>query len=183
MSFWRDHVPAGMKLRSPTSWHPDAVNEWTLPGRGRAGSRACLLKMGWNLPGVMGRGSVKTGARLPPRIQGKEVHLRPNTRITGGRLKGEGAVSVLLDYGSALLAYQVILATGYRVELAREPYLRNPGIVQALWVEEGYSVLDDQSSPASRAFTSPARRLPAALEPLSASASAVPPPRGLSATP
>ena len=29
MSFWRDHMPAGMKLRSPTSWHLDAVGELT----------------------------------------------------------------------------------------------------------------------------------------------------------
>lgn len=62
-------------------------------------------------------------------------------------------MSVLLDYEGALLAYQVIPATGYRVELAREPYLRNPGIVQALWVEEGYSVLDDQSSIPGLYFT------------------------------
>ena len=29
MSFWRDHMPAGMKLRSPTSWHLDAAGELT----------------------------------------------------------------------------------------------------------------------------------------------------------
>ena len=32
MSFWREHMPSGMLLRSPTSWHLDAMGELTFEG-------------------------------------------------------------------------------------------------------------------------------------------------------
>ncbi len=93
---------------------------------------------------LWGEGRLKLEPWLYPRIQGDNVHLWPNTRITGGRWNTDGAVSISLDSGSTLEVDQVILATGYRVELAREPYLRHPSIVQSLAVEEGFPALDDQ---------------------------------------
>ena len=104
---------------------------------------------------LWGEGRLKLEPWLYPRIQGDNVHLWPNTRITGGHSNTGGAVSVSLDNGKTLMVDQVILATGYRVELAREPYLRHPSIVQSLAVEEGYPALDDgfQSSIPGLFFT------------------------------
>ena len=47
------------------------------------------------------------------------------------------------------------MATGYRVDLDREPYLRDPSILENLLVEEGFPVLDDafQSSIPGLYFT------------------------------
>ena len=104
---------------------------------------------------LWGEGRLKLEPWLYPRIQGDNVHLWPNTRITGGHRNSDGAVSVDLDNGQSLEVDQVILATGYRVELSREPYLRDTGIAESLDVEEGYPVLDDrfQSSVPGLYFT------------------------------
>ena len=93
---------------------------------------------------LWGEGRLKLEPWLYPGIQGDNVRLWPNTRITGGRPSSGGTVSVSLDNGKILVVDQVILATGYRVELAREPYLRNTGIAELLDVEEGFPALDER---------------------------------------
>ena len=103
-----------------------------------AGERDSIYQRLW------GEGRLKLEPWLQPRIQGDNVHLRPNTRITGSRLNGDGSAALLLDDGSALTVDQIVLATGYRVEVTREPYLHDPSITRNLEVEEGFPVLDDR---------------------------------------
>ena len=93
---------------------------------------------------LWGEGRLKLEPWLRPRIQGDNIHLWPKTRITGGSRTSNGSLAVALDNGSTLEVDRVILATGYRVELAREPYLRDASVVEALHVEEGFPVLDYQ---------------------------------------
>ncbi len=93
---------------------------------------------------LWGEGRLKLEPWLYPRIQGDNVRLWPNTRITGGRRRDNGSVTVSLDNGNDLVVDQIILATGYRVDLAREPYLRDTRIGKFLRVEEGFPVLDDR---------------------------------------
>ena len=104
---------------------------------------------------LWGEGRLKLEPWLQPRIQGDNVKLWPRTSIAGSVRRGQDALAVTLDNGAALEVDQVILATGYRVELGREPYLRNPSIAGALQVEEGFPVLDDsfQSSIPGLYFT------------------------------
>lgn len=104
---------------------------------------------------LWGEGRLKLEPWLYPRIRGDNVHLWPNTHITGGRRLDGGAVAVSLDNGKTLDVDRIIMATGYRVELAREPYLRDAGIAQNLAVAEGFPVLDDsfQSSIPGLYFT------------------------------
>ena len=104
---------------------------------------------------LWGEGRLKLEPWLAPRIQGNNVHLWPNTRVTGGRQSVNGSITVSLDNGKTLEVDQIILATGYRVELAREPYLRTPWIIESLQLEEGFPVLDDlfQSSIPGLYFT------------------------------
>ena len=93
---------------------------------------------------LWGEGRLKLEPWLHPRIQGDNVHLWPNTRIIASRRNDDASLAVSLDNGATLAVDQVILATGYRVELGREPYLRDGSIVRTLQVEEGFPVLDDQ---------------------------------------
>ena len=103
-----------------------------------AGERDGIYQRLW------GEGRLKLEPWLQPRIQGDNVHLRPNTRITGARLNGDGSVALALDDGNSMSVDQVILATGYRVEVNREPYLRDPSITRGLEVEDGFPVLDSR---------------------------------------
>ena len=104
---------------------------------------------------LWGEGRLKLEPWLYPRIQGENVRLWPNNRIVSASSTGSGAVEVTLVSGASLAVDQVILATGYRVELQREPYLRDPGIVNGLKVEEGFPLLDEsfQSSIPGLYFT------------------------------
>lgn len=92
---------------------------------------------------LWGEGRLKLEPWLYPRINVENISLWSNTRLTAARQQGDGSVAVALDNGAELVVDQVILATGYRVELSREPYLRDPSIRQRLVVEEGFPVLDD----------------------------------------
>ena len=92
---------------------------------------------------LWGEGRLKLEPWLYPRIQGDNLHLWPNNRVTGASRTTDGAVAVTLESGACLEVDQFILATGYRVELAREPYLRDPTILNSLRVEEGFPSLDE----------------------------------------
>ena len=92
---------------------------------------------------LWGEGRLKLEPWLCPRLQGGNVHRWPATRITGSVRRRDGAVSVSLDNGRRLEVDQVILATGYRVDLFREPYLQDESIRGNLAVQEGFPVLDD----------------------------------------
>ena len=104
---------------------------------------------------LWGEGRLKLEPWLYPRIQDANVHLWPDTRISGGQRTHGGAVAVSLDNGNALEVDQVIFATGYRVDLSLEPYLRDPSITAHLKLEEGFPVLNEsfQSSIPGLYFT------------------------------
>lgn len=62
-------------------------------------------------------------------------------RGAGGETGRGSSADVLLSDGSSLAVDRMVLATGYRADLARVPYLAQVlGLVE---VEDGYPVLDD----------------------------------------
>ena len=68
MSFWRDHMPAGMLLRSDTSWHLDPANVLTVnPTPATPGSRSGLYP---NTPGTTLTGSVDSRTDWPVPVGG-----------------------------------------------------------------------------------------------------------------
>ena len=92
---------------------------------------------------LWGEGRLKLEPWLYPRIQGDHVHLWPSTRITGSARQADGAISVSMDNGRSVEVDQVILATGYRVDLSREPCLQDASLRPHLAVQEGFPALDD----------------------------------------
>lgn len=92
---------------------------------------------------------------LAPRIRRDNVFLHPRTTVNNvddaaGRLK------LALDNGEVLTVDDVLLATGYRVDLARIPFLDAGGLLQLLEVADGFPVLDEhlESSVPGLYFTS-----------------------------
>jgi len=106
-------------------------------------------------------GRLKLEPWLGPRILHDNVHLWPKSRVVGCKQQPAGDLEVTLDSGQKLFVDRVILATGYKVDLAKVPFLAEGNILAALQMEDGYPVLDDhlQSSIPGLFFTSmPAAR-------------------------
>ena len=68
----------------------------------------------------------------------------------------DGALDVALDNGDTFVVDDVILATGYKVELERLPFLKNGNLFDKVEVKNGFPVLDPhfQSTARGLYFTS-----------------------------
>ena len=106
---------------------------------------------------------IKLEPWLWPRIDHDNVHLWPSTRLESCTKETAGDLQVGLDSGQSFTVDYVILATGYRVDMKKVPFLVAGNVFDRLAVEEGYPVLDDSfessveglfitSLPASRHF-------------------------------
>src|SRR5207302_620586 len=79
---------------------------------------------------------------LAPRIAGETVRLFPGSQVVGCRELPGGDLDVTLDTGAALRADRVILATGYKVDIARVPFLARGNLLQQLHARDGFPALD-----------------------------------------
>jgi FAD-dependent urate hydroxylase len=88
---------------------------------------------------------------LTDRIAAGNIRLWPRTRIASSRGR-----TVELDNGETLDVDHVILATGYKADIARLPFVRNGNLWDELQVRDGHPVLDTgfQSSVNGLFFTS-----------------------------
>lgn len=86
-------------------------------------------------------GRLKLEPWLAPRIQAKGVRLWPRTRVAACREEAGGGISVELDTGERLLVDHVLLATGYRVDMRKVPYLAP--LQEKLETADGFPVLDE----------------------------------------
>ena len=86
-------------------------------------------------------GRLKLEPWLLPRLPSDIVHLWPGEEIVDCDESRE-ALSLTLRSGRQLDADRVILATGYRVDVAKIAYL-SPSLMGALTVTDGYPQLDD----------------------------------------
>jgi len=87
-------------------------------------------------------GRLKLEPWLAPRIAGETVRLFPGSQVVGCRELPCGALDVQLDTGAALRVDQVILATGYKVDIARVPFLARGTLLRRLETRDGFPVLD-----------------------------------------
>jgi lysine/ornithine N-monooxygenase len=87
-------------------------------------------------------GRLKLEPWLAPRIERDGITLWPNTRVAGSRITPAGDLRVRFDCNQEVAVDRVILATGYRVEENRLPYLGET-IRGALRGDGGFPELDE----------------------------------------
>jgi FAD-dependent urate hydroxylase len=78
---------------------------------------------------------------LTPRLQGDRFCRHPGTSVVEARTAGSGAALVRLSDGTELGIDKILLATGYKGDLARVPYLA--GVLDLIEVDGGFPVLDE----------------------------------------
>jgi cation diffusion facilitator CzcD-associated flavoprotein CzcO len=88
-------------------------------------------------------GRLKIEPWLEPRLRGAPVSLWPNDEIVGSDGAGDGPIALDLRSGARLSAHHVILATGYKVDIDRVPFLATGSIRDRLEVRNGFPVLDE----------------------------------------
>jgi thioredoxin reductase len=115
-------------------------NELRTPGWFRrlgAAEQEAIQKRFWSV------GRLQLEPWLAPRIQKKEIRLRPGSHVLKRSRTAGGGIEAGLDRGETVVADQIILATGYRVELSKVPNLAEEVASGRLKVVEGYPVLGD----------------------------------------
>ena len=88
-------------------------------------------------------GRLKVEPWLKSRVMKETVRLWPNTRVVSCKELSGGGLLVTLDNGECLTVDHIILATGYKVEMNRVPFLVRGNIVDELKTRNGYPVLDE----------------------------------------
>jgi FAD-dependent urate hydroxylase len=78
---------------------------------------------------------------LTPRLRRAGIHRRPGTEVAEAASSADGLVRVLLTDGTRLDADRVVLATGYRADLTKIPYLA--GVLGEVQMSNGFPVLDE----------------------------------------
>jgi len=123
------------------SWLDPLLDETArVPGWFRnlpAGERERIEQRFW----VEGR--LKLEPWLWPRLDRDGVTCWPRRRLASCRQSADGALVVALDDGSRLVVDDLILATGYCVDLRRLPFLAAGGLIGRLQLVEGSPALDE----------------------------------------
>jgi cation diffusion facilitator CzcD-associated flavoprotein CzcO len=78
---------------------------------------------------------------LVPRLQGDRFRRRPGTSVVSAAAEDSGTAQVHLSDGTELGVDRIVLATGYKGDLGRVPYLAE--VLGCIEVAEGLPVLDE----------------------------------------
>jgi thioredoxin reductase len=89
-------------------------------------------------------GRLKVEPWLEPRLKDEAVTIWPRTEVAASEELPDGTAAVQLTNGTGLLVDQIILATGYKVEIGRVPFLAAGDIAARLATRNGFPVLDEQ---------------------------------------
>lgn len=87
-------------------------------------------------------GRLKVEPWLEQRLKSDRVHVWPQTEVVSGR-EVNGEVQVELTNGESMSVDQIILATGYKVDIRRLPILDSGNIMSRIETRNGFPVLDD----------------------------------------
>ena len=87
-------------------------------------------------------GRLKLEPWLEPRLRSDRVRLWPHTQLVSCIEREHGELEAELTNGEKLNVDQIVLATGYKVDIARLPYLSR-NLLQRLETQNGFPVLDD----------------------------------------
>lgn len=88
-------------------------------------------------------GRLKVEPWLEARLQSDRVRIWPRTELVNCFEQDSGDLLVELTNGEALYVDQIILATGYKMNIARLPFLSSGNILSRLATRNGFPVLSD----------------------------------------
>jgi FAD-dependent urate hydroxylase len=86
-------------------------------------------------------GRLKLEPWLTPRLDKPSVHRWPHASVTACQEAPDGEVKVELSNGTRLVVDYVILATGYKADMTKVPYLS--GVIDRLKLTDGFPILDE----------------------------------------
>jgi FAD-dependent urate hydroxylase len=84
-----------------------------------------------------------TRLQLEPWLAPPNVCLWPKASLADSTMLADGTIRARLVTGSELDVDHVILATGYKVDVSRVPYLRAGNLLPDLRIEDGFPLLDE----------------------------------------
>ena len=87
-------------------------------------------------------GRLKVEPWLEARLNNERVHVLPRTEVVEGAEKN-GELNVEISNGETITCDQIILATGYKVDITRLPILAAGNILDQLETRNGFPVLDE----------------------------------------
>ena len=87
-------------------------------------------------------GRLKVEPWLEARLNNDRVHVRPRTEVVEC-VEKNGELNVTLSNGEAVKCDQIVLATGYKVDITRLPILAAGNILDQLETRNGFPVLDE----------------------------------------
>jgi cation diffusion facilitator CzcD-associated flavoprotein CzcO len=87
-------------------------------------------------------GRLKLEPWLEPRIGNDRVKVLPRTEVVAC-VEQNGEVIVTLSDGQRIFCDEIVLATGYKVEIGRIPFLANGNVLSELAIRNGFPVLDE----------------------------------------
>jgi cation diffusion facilitator CzcD-associated flavoprotein CzcO len=88
-------------------------------------------------------GRLKLETWLEPRVRNDRVHVLPRTEVVGC-VEQNGELIVTLSDGQQIICDEIVLATGYKVELGRIPFLAKGNVLADLEIRNGFPVLDER---------------------------------------
>ena len=88
-------------------------------------------------------GRLKLEPWLVRRTDRPTIRRWPNHRVEAYQERPAGDVEVLLSGSQRLVVDRVILATGYRTDMTKVPYLSASGLADELALRDGFPVLDE----------------------------------------
>ena len=88
-------------------------------------------------------GRLKVEPWLEPRLNDARVTVWPNTELVSCIEDGNGELAARLTNGESLIIDHVVLATGYKVDIARLPLLAAGNILERLETRNDFPALDD----------------------------------------
>jgi len=87
-------------------------------------------------------GRLKVEPWLEQRVMKPNTKIHQQASLASCVERADGALDVKLDNGDAFVVDDVILATGYKVELERLPFLKAGNVFDKIEVKNGFPVLD-----------------------------------------
>ena len=88
-------------------------------------------------------GRLKIEPWLESRLRDERVRVWPETEVTSCVANESGELEVRLTNGETITVDKIVLATGYKVDIARLPVLANGNLLKQIETRNGFPVLDD----------------------------------------